>query len=57
MPYPVASLAQVTQFTEHGFLVVRAALPPDALDAIERHCDLLLADKQRYAKDLGVGRG
>jgi phytanoyl-CoA hydroxylase len=57
MPYPDASPAQVAAFAEHGFLVVRGALPRGELDEIERHCDLLLDDKPRYAKDWAWAEG
>jgi ectoine hydroxylase-related dioxygenase (phytanoyl-CoA dioxygenase family) len=51
MPYPVASPEQIAAFAEHGYLVVRQALPAEELDRIEMHCDLLLADKERLAND------
>jgi hypothetical protein len=51
MHYPTATASQVQSFASDGFLVVRQALPPAELDRIEQHCDLLLADPARYAKD------
>ncbi|HUO88900.1 MAG TPA: phytanoyl-CoA dioxygenase family protein [Rhizomicrobium sp.] len=51
MPYPSASAEQIAFFNEHGWLVVEDAIPQADLDELERHCDLILADKQRLAYD------
>ena len=51
MHYPLASEAQVAFFREHGYLVVRDAIPQAALDEIEAHCDTLIAEKDRLAND------
>ncbi len=51
MHYPDATTAQIEFFRTHGWLVVEAAIAPDLLATLERHCDTLLADKPRYAFD------
>lgn len=51
MDYPTASAEQIAFFAEHGYLIVRQALPAQDLDRIEARCDLLLADKERLAND------
>jgi phytanoyl-CoA hydroxylase len=51
MTFPSASAAQIDFFREHGWLVVQDAIPQEALDELEAHCDLLLADTSRYAFD------
>jgi len=53
MTYPVASPEQIDFFAEHGFLVVRHALPDAELATLEAHCDTLIANKETLAKDWG----
>ncbi|MFC5436106.1 hypothetical protein ACFPME_06020 [Rhodanobacter umsongensis] len=55
MHYPVASEAQLAFFREHGYLVVRDAIPQAALDEIEAHCDTLIAEKDLLANDWAWG--
>jgi phytanoyl-CoA hydroxylase len=51
MPYPTASPEQIAFFREHGWIVVKDALPAAELDLLESFCDRLLAEKERLAKD------
>jgi phytanoyl-CoA hydroxylase len=51
MPYPEASGEQITAFGEHGWLVVADAIPQPDLDELERHCERLLEEKERFAND------
>ena len=51
MLYPAANPQQIAFFAEHGFVVVRQALPDAELDTLEAHCDTLLAHKQTLAND------
>lgn len=51
MPYPDATAEQIAVFLEHGFVVVRDAIPQADLDEIERHCDLLIDQKETLAND------
>jgi phytanoyl-CoA hydroxylase len=51
MPYPDASAEQIASFREHGWLVVENAVPSSDLDELERHCERLLAEKERFAND------
>jgi ectoine hydroxylase-related dioxygenase (phytanoyl-CoA dioxygenase family) len=50
-PYPVASDEQVAFFREHGWIVVKDALPQAELDLLEAFCDQLLEAKEALAKD------
>ena len=51
MSYPRATQEQIDFFAQHGWLVVEDAVPGDMLDELERHCDRILADKERLAFD------
>ena len=51
MDYPAASVEQIDFFREHGYLLVRQAVPRADLDMIEAHCDILIAEKERLAND------
>lgn len=51
MAYPAATPEQIAFYGDHGFLVVEDAIPQADLDEIERHCDMILADKQKLAYD------
>ncbi len=51
MAYPEATPEQAAFFDQHGWIVVKDAIPAAELDALERHCDAILADKPRYAFD------
>jgi phytanoyl-CoA hydroxylase len=51
MNYPDASAEQIAFFEEHGYLVVTNAIPQADLDEIERHCDVLIDQKETLAND------
>jgi phytanoyl-CoA hydroxylase len=51
MAYPIASPDDIAFFREHGWLVVRRAIPHDVLDLLDAHCDELIARKEELAKD------
>ena len=51
MTYPDASSDQIAFFREHGWLVVRDAIPQADLDALETWCEVLLKEKDRLAND------
>lgn len=51
MAYPLPTQTDIDFYREHGWLVVADAIPQAALDELERHCDKLLDNKQRYAFD------
>lgn len=51
MTYPPAAPEQISAFSQHGFLVVRGAIPQGVLDQLESHCDTLLARKESLAND------
>ena len=51
MTYPNATLEQISFYREHGYLVVRDAIPRPDLDQLEAHCDLLLDQKESLAND------
>jgi phytanoyl-CoA hydroxylase len=51
MLYPAATRDQVAFYAEHGWLVVEDAIPHNDLDQIERHCDMILANKEKLAYD------
>lgn len=55
--YPDADAAQIGFFREHGYLVVRQALPPPALDELESYCDILIAQKNELANDWAWSQG
>jgi phytanoyl-CoA hydroxylase len=49
--YPAATQDQIAFYAEHGWLVVEDAIPQADLDEIERHCDMILANKDKLAFD------
>jgi phytanoyl-CoA hydroxylase len=51
MSYPDASADEIGFYREHGWLVVRDAIAPDDLDEIERRCEILIDQKERFAND------
>jgi hypothetical protein len=51
MAYREASQADVAFFREHGWIAVEDVIPQSDLDELERRCDTLLEDKERYAFD------
>jgi phytanoyl-CoA hydroxylase len=51
MSYPTASPDQIAFFREHGYLVVKDAIPRSDLDQLEGYCDQLLENKETMAKD------
>jgi len=51
MPYPAASQDQIDFFREHGWIVVKDAIPQADLDALEERCEKLLDEKERFARD------
>ncbi len=51
MPYPKASPEQIATFREHGWIVIKDAIPQAELDLLEAFCDRLLEEKERLAKD------
>jgi len=55
--YPDADAAQIGFFREHGYLVVRQALPQPALDELESYCDILIAQKNELANDWAWSQG
>ena len=51
MPYPQASPEQIDFFREHGWLVVRDAIPQADLDELETQCEVLIAKRDKLAND------
>jgi phytanoyl-CoA hydroxylase len=51
MTYPAPTDDQIAFFRAHGWLVVEDAIPRTDLDELERHCERLLEEKERYAND------
>jgi ectoine hydroxylase-related dioxygenase (phytanoyl-CoA dioxygenase family) len=51
MPYPDASPEQIAFFREHGWLVVKDAIPQADLDQLEANCEVLIAKKEKLAND------
>ena len=48
MEYPVADPDSITFFHEHGYLVVRDAVPELDLDELEGYMNLIVDDPQKY---------
>jgi ectoine hydroxylase-related dioxygenase (phytanoyl-CoA dioxygenase family) len=48
MSYPVADDDAINFFREHGYLVVRDAVPQADLDELESYMDLIIDDPQKY---------
>ena len=51
MTYPAATPEQVAFYREHGWLVVKDAIPQDDLDAIEAKVQLIIDEKEKWAYD------
>ena len=51
MSYPVPTPEQIAFFDEHGYLVVRDAIPQADLDELETRCERLIEEKERLAND------
>ena len=51
MSFPEPTQEQLDFFNEHGWIVVRDAIPQADLDELERHCDNILTEKERLAFD------
>ena len=48
MNYPVADAESIAFFREHGYLVVRGAVPQADLDELEGYMDKIIDDPQKY---------
>src|SRR6201991_2932205 len=51
MTYPRPTQEQLDFFNEHGWIVVKDAIPQAALDELEGHCDSILSEKEKLAFD------
>jgi phytanoyl-CoA hydroxylase len=51
MHYPQVSNADIEFFRQHGYLVVKQAIPSPDLDELESHCNRIMDEKERYAND------
>jgi len=51
MSYPTPTQAEIDFFNEHGWIVVRDAIPQADLDVLEQHCDRILTEKEKLAFD------
>jgi phytanoyl-CoA hydroxylase len=51
MSYPDAAPEQIAFFGEHGWLVVKDAIPQADLDELERRSERLITEKERFAND------
>ena len=51
MTYPRPTQEQLDFFNEHGWIVVKDAIPQAALDELESHCDSILSEKEKLAFD------
>ncbi|HEV2364589.1 MAG TPA: phytanoyl-CoA dioxygenase family protein [Caulobacteraceae bacterium] len=51
MAYPTASPEQIAFFREHGWLVVKDAIPADALDELGGWCERIMDNKEKLAND------
>jgi phytanoyl-CoA hydroxylase len=51
MTYPRPTQEQLDFFNEHGWIVVKDAIPQTALDELESHCDSILTEKEKLAFD------
>jgi phytanoyl-CoA hydroxylase len=49
--YPEPSADQIASFREHGWLVVKDAIPQADLDRLESECEVLIREKDRLAND------
>jgi hypothetical protein len=57
MAYPAARAADVAFFREHGWLVVRDAVPIPDLEELDARCAKILAHKERFAFDWAWEKG
>ena len=51
MSYPQADQGHIDFFNEHGWLVVKNAIPQADLDELERRCQRLIDEKETFARD------
>lgn len=51
MAYPTPTREHLEFYDKHGWLVVENAIPQADLDEIERHCDVILENKEQLARD------
>lgn len=51
MSFPEPTQAHLDFFNEHGWIVVEDAIPQADLDELERHCDMVLSEKEKLAFD------
>ena len=51
MAYPVLTKEHLDFFNEHGWIVVKDAIPQAHLDELEGHCDSILTEKEKLAFD------
>jgi ectoine hydroxylase-related dioxygenase (phytanoyl-CoA dioxygenase family) len=51
MTFPVCTDDQRRRFAEHGWLAVEDAIPQADLDELERRCERLIEEKERFAND------
>jgi phytanoyl-CoA hydroxylase len=51
MHYPEASPEQIAFYREHGWLVVKDAIPQADLDELEAKCEILIREKDKLAND------
>ncbi len=51
MSFPTPTDEQITFFAEHGWLVVRDAIPQADIDELERRCDRIIEEKEKLAYD------
>jgi hypothetical protein len=51
MPYPAPRAEDIAFYREHGWLVVRDAIPQDEIDLIEQRCQVLVDKKEKFAFD------
>ena len=49
--HPAASPEQIAFFREHGWIVVKDAIPQDHLDQLEAQCEVLIREKDKLAND------
>ena len=51
MPYPAPTQADIDFYREHGWLVVKKAIPIDELDLIESKIQILIDEKEKFSFD------
>jgi len=51
MHYPETTEEDRAFFVQHGWLVVRGAIPDSDVDSIDQHCEAIMNDKEKYAND------